>query len=81
MEDGDRAVLFDRRSRQTHILSPVARRAFGLLMAGPLNADELGRKLAEASGPHDDEPPRDADLAAQLLGTFDGLGLVEPAGL
>lgn len=80
MEDGDRAVLFDRRSRQTHILSPVARRAFGLLMAGPLNADELGRKLAEASGSHGDEP-QDADLAAQLLDTFDGLGLVEPAGL
>lgn len=82
MEDGACAVLFDRRSRQTHVLSPAARRALTLLMGGPLSADELCRRMAEPATDDGGEgaAPEPA-LVAELLGTFDSLGLVEPAGL
>lgn len=86
MDDGRLAVVFDLRSRQTHVLSPVACRALKLLMAAPLSAAELDRGMAAPAGPTvdraDDDAAGDADpdLAADLLSTFDALGLVEPAG-
>lgn len=76
MEDGPQAVVFDRRSQQTHVLNPTATTALRLLLDGPLDAAELGRRMAglgaAGSGP---------ELAAEILSTFDELGLIEPAGL
>jgi PqqD family protein of HPr-rel-A system len=77
MEDGPQAVVFDRRSQQTHVLNPTATTALRLLLDGPLDAAELSRRMAgfaaaDGSGP---------ELAAEILRTFDELGLIEPAGL
>lgn len=74
MEDGAEAVVFDRRSRQTHVLNPLATAALRILLEGPLGADELRRRLGLAADPAAGE----SDLAADVLATFDALGLVEP---
>ncbi len=82
MEDLDRAVVYDRRSRQTHVLNPTAAAALKLLIEAtpraPLDAAALGRTIAAL------DPPAGGDAAAQLadeiLNTFDALGLIEPAG-
>lgn len=74
MEDGDEAVVFDRRSRQTHVLNPLATAALRILLDGPLGTDELRRRLGLSAGPAAGE----SDPAADVLATFDALGIVEP---
>ncbi len=77
LEDGASAVIFDRRSGQTHILNAAAAQALGLLMNGPLPEVELSRQMALNLDPGADMPA----LVREILSTFDALGLVEPAGL
>ena len=76
MEDGAQAVVFDRRSRQTHLLNPSAAAALRILIGGPLEAGELRRRMAVSFRPEAGEPG--ADLTADILTTFDALGLIEP---
>lgn len=79
MEDGPQAVVFDRRSQQTHVLNPAATAALRLLLGGPLDVAELGRRMTGlGSSVFDGSAP---ELAAEILHTFDELGLIEPAGL
>jgi len=79
MEDGPQAVVFDRRSQQTHVLNPTATAALRLLLDGPLDADEFGRRMAGfSSAALDGSSP---ELASEILRTFDELGLIEPAEL
>jgi PqqD family protein of HPr-rel-A system len=78
MEDGPQAVVFDRRSQQTHVLNPTATTALRLLLDGPLDAAELSRRMAGFAAAADGSGP---ELAAEILRTFDELGLIEPAGL
>jgi PqqD family protein of HPr-rel-A system len=79
MEDGPQAVVFDRRSQQTHVLNPTATTALRLLLDGPLDAAELGRRMAGPGAAASDGSG--AELASEILRTFDELGLIEPAGL
>lgn len=84
LEDQDRAVVYDRRSRQTHVLNATAAAALKLLMDppqdAPLDAADLGRGLA-ALDPPGGGPDEGAvrELAVEILRTFDELGLIEPA--
>jgi PqqD family protein of HPr-rel-A system len=79
MADGVEAVVFDRRSRQTHVLNEAAVVALKALLKGPLDVSELARCLGDPLDYGIDTPA--AELAQQVLSTFDTLGLVEPAGL
>lgn len=76
LESDAEAVVFDRRSAQTHLLNPHAAAALRILMQEPTDAAGLGRQLAQLAG--DDAA---ASLAKDILEVFDKLGLVEPAGL
>lgn len=78
MDDGVEAVVFDRRSRQTHVLNEAAVVALKALLSGPLDASELARRLGDPGDYGIDSTA--AELAARVLSTFDTLGLVEPAG-
>ena len=72
------AVVFDRRSAQTHLLNPQAAAALRILMRDPADPADLARALALAIGL---ETAASRDLASEILEVFDKLGLVEPAGL
>lgn len=78
MDDGAEAVVFDRRSRQTHVLNEAAVVALKALLNGPLNVADLARRLGDPLDYGIDTPAR--ELAERVLSTFDTLGLVEPAG-
>src|SRR3546814_7164325 len=78
MDDGVEAVVFDRRSRQTHVLNEADVVALKALLNGPLDASALARSLGEPLGYGIDLPA--SALAGRLLSTFDTPGLVEPAG-
>lgn len=82
MEDLERAVVYDRRSRQTHVLNPSAAAALKLLIGAtpgaPLDATALGLRMAALDPPAGGAAA--AQLAREILNTFDALGLIEPAG-
>ncbi len=78
MDDGAEAVIFDRRSRQTHVLNEAAVVALKALLNGPLDVSELTRSLGDPGDYGIDTSA--AALAERVLSTFDTLGLVEPAG-
>lgn len=72
------AVLFDRRSAQTHLLNPHAATALRILVEGPADAASLASGLSRATGL---ELVASRALSTEILRVFDKLGLVEPAEL
>ena len=79
LEAGAEAVVYDRRSGQTHLLNPAATAALRRLVEGPVDRAGLAASLAAQDAAAD--AAAYFDLAAEILAVFDRLGLAEPAGL
>jgi PqqD family protein of HPr-rel-A system len=71
----DGAVLFDRRSGQTHILNGLAAEAFAALCGDPLTPEQLAQALIQAI---EGDPEGDIDRAAvAVIGRLDSLGVID----
>lgn len=77
LDAGTEAVVFDRRSGQTHLLSPAATAALRRLVEGPVDKAGLASSLAALGA---ENGAASLELATEILAVFDKLGLVEPAG-